>query len=90
MIQDYLKNNSKVDSLGVVLHGGFIQRKYITLLDDGRHQVNLALPVATIAGELDGLSRVTRMAEAYYKQVVNSASESADFPVVVLKGVSHA
>lgn len=31
MIQDYLMNNTKVASLGLMLHGGFIQRKYVTL-----------------------------------------------------------
>lgn len=68
MIQDYLKNNSKVPAQGLILHGGFIQRKYLSLRDDGKHESQLAVPTLSVGGELDGLSRVTRFAEALYTQ----------------------
>ena len=41
-----------------------------------------------MAGSMDGLSRVTRAAEAYYHQI-ELAKQTADFPVVVIEGMNH-
>jgi hypothetical protein len=49
---------------------------------------NYAVPTLTLGGELDGLSRVTRIAESYYNQIT-VAQRSQLYPVVVLPGVSH-
>jgi hypothetical protein len=86
MIQDHLKKyhgntgpkGGSVEVLGQVLMGGFIQRKY--------SYPDFSYPVSTltIGGELDGLARPTRLAEAYFH-----AQEQADFPVVILQGVTH-
>ena len=64
MVQDFLKNNSDHKAAGMILHGGFIQRKYLNLRDDGKHQNQVNIPTLSVAGELDGLSRVSRFAEA--------------------------
>ena len=47
-----------------------------------------AVPTLTMAGSMDGLSRVTRAAEAYYHQI-ELAKQTADFPVVVIEGMNH-
>ena len=44
----------------------------------------------TLGGQFDGLARITRMAEAYYHQVLHpSHPGSPDLPVVVLYGINH-
>lgn len=60
-------------------------------LEDGVHTcavsdspVSFPVPVLTIGGELDGIVRVTRIAEAYYTQ-----QNQPKFPVVAVKGMSH-
>lgn len=85
-IQDHLQQyhgkkgplGGSVQVQGLMLMGGFIQRKYT--------YPSFSYPVSTltIGGELDGLARVTRTAEAFYHQ-----SELERFPVVVLPGVTH-
>lgn len=54
---------------------------------------NLSYPVPTLAcsGELDGLMRSMRMAEAFFHQIEDSRDHNptVNFPVVVLMGVNH-
>merc|ERR1711871_562244 len=75
---------------GLVLMGSFIARKH-----RGPVGKSFPIPVLTLAGELDGLARVTRNgAEAFRTQIgatVSAAPADAikNFPVVVLPGVSH-
>jgi len=51
----------------MVLMGSFLERKRFTIEKNGKYSVNIKLPTLTIAGELDGLARVFRMAEAYHR-----------------------
>jgi len=59
-------------------------------LADGSHDCygpntpSYPVPTLTIGGELDGVVRVTRLAEAYYTQLTND-----DLPVVVIEGMNH-
>ena len=49
------------------------------------------MPILTIAGELDGLMRVSRIAESFYHTNKNiQASQASQFNTVVIKGVNHA
>jgi hypothetical protein len=68
----------KVPVVGQVLMGGFLQRKY--------NWPTKTYPVTTltVGGELDGLARCTRLAEAFY-----AADGSSDFPVVIVPGMTH-
>lgn len=85
-IQDFLASHhgasgplgGKVTVLGQVLMGGFIQRKYT--------YPSWTYPVTTltIGGELDGLARPTRLAEAFYK-----AKDQKGFPVEIVPGMTH-
>jgi len=87
-IQDHLAthygkqgpHDGKIDVLGQVLMGGFIQRKYV--------YPSYTYPVSTltIGGELDGLARPTRIAEAHYHA---KDLKREEFPVVVVKGLTH-
>jgi len=50
--------------------GTFLIRSRFTITKEepqGQFELNFTTPVLTIAGELDGLARVIRMTEAYYK-----------------------
>merc|ERR1719498_1717338 len=94
-IQDHLKKyhgssgpmGGSIEVLGQVLMGGFLQRKYL--------QPAFSYPVSTltIGGEVDGLARVTRLAESVYQQqpqkLANVTGGADAFPVVVIEGVSH-
>lgn len=82
MLEDYVFANSNATA-GQILMGSFIERKYR----------NKTYPVATltIAGELDGLCRITRLMESYYHQILHAASdnEAKRFPVIVIPGMNH-
>mmetsp|Transcript_45539 Transcript_45539/g.72021 ORF Transcript_45539/g.72021 Transcript_45539/m.72021 type:complete len:561 (-) Transcript_45539:253-1935(-) len=85
-IQDHLNSyhgstgpmGGKVQVVGQVLMGGFLQRKY--------NWPTKTYPVTTltVGGELDGLARCTRLAEAFY-----AADGNPDFPVVIVPGMTH-
>ena len=50
------------------------------------------VPVLTIGAELDGLCRLTRIAEALYTQVTfaeDSATATRAMPVTTIAGMSH-
>jgi len=85
-IQDHLKQyhgstgpmGGKVPVLGQVLMGGFIQRKY-------QHPAwDYPVSTLTVGGELDGLARPTRLAEAFY-----ASKGRDDFPVAIVRGLTH-
>jgi len=71
----------KMDAL--VLTGATVLRKY-------RNSAKLP-PTLTLDGDLDGLLRITRQAEAYFHQVVKvgGAAAEMDRPVVLLEGLNH-
>lgn len=83
MIQDYVYKNSN-SSWGQILMGAYLLRKY-------RNQT-YPVPTLTVGGELDGLTRVTRIMEEYYHRIFMATDMQAairSFPVVVIKGMSH-
>lgn len=89
MIQDHLQTyhgnrgpkGGSIEVLGQVLMGGFIQRKY------SYPDWSYAVSTLTLGGELDGLARPTRLAEAYFH--AQQQRQQREFPVVILKGVTH-
>ena len=64
-----------------------------TLLRSNRN--SFPYPVLTVDGDLDGLLRITRQAEAFYNQVTlphgadGAAAAAGAFPVVVHPGMTH-
>ncbi|GIL62576.1 hypothetical protein Vafri_16759 [Volvox africanus] len=82
MVQDWVAANSHRVSAQVLL-GSFLTRKY-------REHV-YPVPTLTVGAELDGLCRITRIAEAYYHQQMDPYPGMAaeDFPVVVIEGANH-
>ncbi|CAE7262400.1 unnamed protein product [Symbiodinium pilosum] len=76
------KGQGKMDAL--VLTGAAVLRKY-------RNSTKFP-PTLTLDGDLDGLLRITRQAEAYFHQVIKVGGADApgmDRPVVLLEGVDH-
>lgn len=82
ILQDYLQNHSTI-AKGQILMGSFLLEKY--------RGVTYKVPTLTIGGELDGLTRVTRIMEAYYHQVFNTTDSTklTNFPVIVINGMTH-
>lgn len=79
MLQDYLFANSSV-AKGQILLGSFLTRKYANK--------TFPVPTLTTAGDLDGLCRLTRLMEAFYRY--SNANESRlVFPVIVVPGMNH-
>ena len=83
ILQDYVYSSGK-SSHGQILMGSFLLRKY--------RNETYPVPTLTIGGELDGLTRVTRIMEEYYHRIseapdINVATRS--FPVTVIEGMSH-
>ena len=78
-------SSSSID--GQILMGSFITRVY-----KNDYIFSYPVPTLTIGGELDGLARVTRIAESYYTQLLDpqlqGKDNSRDFPVTVCKGPS--
>jgi hypothetical protein len=93
MIPDYVYENAASNAAGVILMGSFLSRKYKTgKTSTGRPQVEFPVRVLTIGGELDGLCRISRIAEALYTQITSSADPthaSTYFPVTVVTGLNH-
>jgi len=89
MAQQYVAGNKGVvDAL--VLYGATVLRKY--------RETDFGVPVLTLDGDLDGLLRATRQAEAYYHQVLRpsqqrlqrqSSSPASSQPVILLEGLNH-
>ena len=82
-------NDHQEEVDGQILLGSFLTRSW-----KKDYVFNYTVPTMTIGGELDGLARVTRMAEAYYTQLLDPRHPHPDdapknFPVTVIKGVSH-
>ena len=79
MAQNWLNDASKAD--GLVLYGSTLLRS---------HRASpLPVPTLTVDGDLDGLLRVTRQAEAFHHQVARASSTPPRDPVVLLRGLSH-
>ena len=86
VLQDYVNetHGQEINATGQILLNAFLQRKY--------RNVTFPVSTLTVGGELDGLSRVTRIMEAYYHQIVlakNASQASIDWPVVVVAGMNH-
>lgn len=80
MSQSYVASEYHgIDSL--VLYGATLLRSY--------RSKTLAVPTLTLDGDLDGLMRVTRQAEAYHHQVSKLLPSPPRDPVVLLQGLSH-
>eukprot|EP00128_Syssomonas_multiformis_P012060 Colp12_sorted_trinity150504_noHs@387 len=53
----------------------------------GKNMPDFPVPSFTISGELDGIVRFTRIAEAFYTQVALAGDSKS--PVVIVKGLNH-
>lgn len=81
-------NENKEKVSAQILMGAFLTRTWKT-----DYVFSYTVPTLTIGGELDGLARVTRMAEAYYTQIQDPTQDitiaKTTFPVTVIEGVTH-
>jgi hypothetical protein len=77
-LQDFVKAH-RPNATAQLLLGGFLLRSSRT---------DFPVPTLTIGAELDGLARVTRIAEAAY-HAGESSSRKGDFPVALVKGMNH-
>ena len=92
MAQDYIFNNTKTSIFkGQMMMGGSLARKYRQNNNaTGLTEWHYPVPTLVLAGEKDGLYRISRNAESYWHQVKNiDAKEKDRYPVVLLKGMSH-
>jgi hypothetical protein len=84
----YYVHDKKPVASGMILMGAGLDRKY---RDESK--IPFPVPTLTLAAELDGLYRVTRVAETYYhlfmKPGVDVVTNLKEFPVIVLRGQSH-
>lgn len=81
--------------VGMVLMGAFLTRDYRTKADPevgpGQYVFDTC-PVLTIGAELDGLCRVTRIAESLHTQIDmanDPAKAKHDMPVTIISGMTH-
>ena len=93
-LQSYSSNQEKVKIkfAGQVLMGSFIQRQYL-YDNDKESKLVYPVPTLTIGAELDGLCRLTRISESFYRQVDQfqgqEGSDALHLPVVAVAGMSH-
>ena len=83
IIQDHLASNPTI-AAGQILMGSFLTSKF--------RSVEYKVPTMTLGGELDGLTRVTRILEEYYFRILLASDQDtalSNFPVIVIKGLSH-
>jgi pimeloyl-ACP methyl ester carboxylesterase len=92
MVQDYVHDHA-ADAAGLILNGAFLARTYKSAVTpEGRPQFTFPMPVLTIGGELDGLCRLSRIAESYYSQITfdaNPTTAAHTHPVTVIGGMCH-
>ena len=75
-----------------VLLGSYVTREFRAGVNSSNDAPAFRFPTASIVGELDGLARVSRFAEAWWWQIGRSAgnaSVQAAFPVLYVPGMSH-
>ena len=84
IVQGYTKSNPEKFK-GQILMGSFLNRGQV----EGKagDKCPYPVPTLTIGGEVDGLARISRIAEAAV--AVKMFSNKDEFPVVILEGVSH-
>ena len=75
---------------GLILMGSYLANGLL----DGSSSSDSALPVLTLGGELDGLTRITRIALSYQDHLQYAEAHSAEQalsqrPVFVIPGVNH-
>jgi hypothetical protein len=70
---------------GVILEGSYVERKNRDKIMNDPTVPN----ILTIGGELDGLNRITRMAEAYYFDMKNPRSSNLEILTLIVKGMNH-
>lgn len=80
---------------GMVLMGAFLVRDFkseaVPEVGPGQYKFSTC-PVLTIGGELDGLCRITRIAESYHTQIDLSTDPVAakhSLPVTIIPGMTH-
>ncbi|MBV8884267.1 MAG: hypothetical protein JO235_09765 [Chroococcidiopsidaceae cyanobacterium CP_BM_RX_35] len=90
-IQRYL-NSFPDDAKGQILMGSFLRKCYLSNLNNqGKTVIQYTVPTLTIGGTLDGLTRITRIAAAFWYQQINSSqfTDVGNFPVIAIDGASH-
>merc|ERR1711871_283924 len=92
MMPDFVKRHD-LDAAGMMLMGAFLSRAFKTeTTAEGRPQMAFPVPTLTIGAELDGLCRITRIAEALYTQVSfaeDPVAASHELPVTTIAGMTH-
>lgn len=81
------------EAQGMILMGSFLTREFRSAVTaEGRPQYSYPVPTLTIGAELDGLCRITRIAESLYNQVTFAEDPTAavrQMPVTVIEGMNH-
>lgn len=89
MSQIYAKGKSS-QVKGLILMGSVLLRNTRNITNSGHTLFHYDVPTLTLNGELDGLLRISRGAEAYWHSKINvDPSQTNKFPVVALQGMSH-
>lgn len=88
MLQLWTPNTKDIIDAQILL-GSFITRAFKT-----NYHFSYPIPTLTIGAELDGLCRVTRIAEAYYTQLIDPYNtdfvlNQKNFPVTIILGATH-
>ena len=90
IIQDYLftiitKNSFPLKISGIILEGCFIQRKHLNQADNPSTP-----PILSLSGSLDGLNRISRMAESRYFEIKKAENLSLFKRVtLIVDGMNH-
>ena len=76
---------------GQILMGSVLNQDKRSINKQGETEINTSIPTLTLAGEKDGLLRITRGAVSYYHEEQNiTPSQKGHYRVYALDGVSHA
>lgn len=87
IIQNYMLETGKIfpfNFAGLILNGNFIQRVNIDQVKNSNFPL-----VLTIGGELDGLCRITRIAESFHHDKIQNNNVKNRSLTLVIEGMSH-
>ena len=82
LIQNLNLKNQKID--GFIFLASYIQRHKRSYMEN--------IPSLTIGGSLDGITRITRIAESFYKEILDQKDQKNALlhnPIVIINGMNH-
>lgn len=89
VLQSFMLKDKRYQTLPVLAAGLILEGSFVTRTNRENAAQFQDLPILTLGAELDGLCRITRMAESYYFNQNNDPKTPYNQITVVIKQINH-